>query len=86
MFQTQYLESLETALRAYNQGMYNNLWRIGEGAERALKMDSLVEAQQFAKGVAEYLKLLDTPLSRSVKNIHASSRSTNQRGNRATRA
>jgi hypothetical protein len=53
MFQTQYLESLEKALRAYNQGMYNNLWRIGEGAERALKVDSLAEAQQFAKGVAE---------------------------------
>lgn len=53
MFQTQYLEGLEKALRAYNQGMYNNLWRIGEGAERALKVGSLVEAQQFAKGVAE---------------------------------
>lgn len=53
MFQSQYLESLEKALRAYNQGMYNNLWRIGEGAERALKVASLVEAQQFAKGVAE---------------------------------
>lgn len=53
MFQTQYLESLEKALRAYNQGMYNNLWRVGEGAERALKAGSLVEAQQFAKGVAE---------------------------------
>lgn len=53
MFQTQYLESLEKALRAYNQGMYNNLWRIGEGGERALKAGSLVEAQQFAKGVAE---------------------------------
>jgi hypothetical protein len=53
MFQSLNSEALQTALRAYNQGLYNNRWRIGEDAERALKTSNLTEAQQLAKGAAE---------------------------------
>lgn len=53
MFQSQDREALQVALRAYNQALYNNLWRVGEDAERALKAADLCEAQQLAKGAAE---------------------------------
>jgi hypothetical protein len=53
MFQSQYLEGLQTALRSYNQGLYNSLWRIGDNADRALKADNLTEAQQLARGIAD---------------------------------
>jgi hypothetical protein len=40
IFQSQDIEALQKALRAYHQGMFNNLWRIGGNAEDALKVDS----------------------------------------------
>jgi len=46
MFQSQYLETLQSALRAYNQALFNSLWRIGDNADRALKADDLAGAQQ----------------------------------------
>ena len=53
IFQSQDREALQLALRAYNQSLYNNLWRVGEIAERALKTDSLSEAHNFASGISE---------------------------------
>jgi hypothetical protein len=45
--------ALQTALRAYNQGLYNNIWRMGGNAEQALKTESLEEAKLLSKGVAD---------------------------------
>lgn len=53
MFQSQDLEALQTALRAYNQGLFNNIWRMGANAEDALKAADLAEAQQLARGIAD---------------------------------
>jgi hypothetical protein len=53
MFQSQDREALQTALRAYNQALYNNLWRIGDNSDRALKANNLAEAQQLARGIAD---------------------------------
>jgi hypothetical protein len=53
MFQSLDREALQCALRAYNQAIFNNLWRIGDNAEKALKATSLTEAQQLAKGIAD---------------------------------
>jgi hypothetical protein len=53
MFQAQDREALESALRAYNQALFNNLWRIGANAEQALKSSNLVEIQQLARGIAD---------------------------------
>jgi len=53
MFQSQDREALQSALRAYNQALFNNLWRMGDSAEQALKSPNLTEAQQFAKGIAD---------------------------------
>ncbi len=44
MFQSSDFETLQRALRAYNQALYNNLWRMGENAEQALKQP--VEAKR----------------------------------------
>jgi hypothetical protein len=52
MFQSLDREALQTALRAYNQALYNNLWRMGDNAEKALEA-SPTEAQQLAKGIAD---------------------------------
>jgi hypothetical protein len=46
-------ESLQKALRGYNQGLFNNLWRMGENAEQTLKASSLEEAKLLAKGIAD---------------------------------
>ena len=53
MFQSLDREALQTALRAYNQAIYNNVWRMGDRAERVLKSDNLIEAQQLAQGIAD---------------------------------
>ncbi len=53
MFQSQDREALQAALRAYNQALFNNLWRMGGNAEQALKSPNLNEAQQLVKGVAD---------------------------------
>jgi hypothetical protein len=53
MFQSSDFEALQHALRAYNQGIYNNLWRMGENADLALKTSSLTEAQQLCRGIAD---------------------------------
>jgi hypothetical protein len=53
VFQSQDLENLQTALRAYNQGLFNNLWRMGENAERGVVAQTLGLAQQECKGVAD---------------------------------
>jgi hypothetical protein len=45
--------ALLTALRAYNQGLYNNIWRMGGNAEQALKANSLEDARLQSKGVAD---------------------------------
>lgn len=53
ILQSQHLEGLQTALRSYNQGLYNSIWRIGDNADRALKADNLAEAQQLARGIGD---------------------------------
>jgi len=53
MFQAQDLEALQTALRAYNQGLFNNVWRMGANAENALKAPTPVEARELMRGVAD---------------------------------
>jgi len=53
MFQSFDREALQSALRAYNQALYNNLWRMGDNAEKALKTVNLTEAQQLARGIAD---------------------------------
>jgi hypothetical protein len=44
---------LQVALRAYNQGLYNNLWRIGGNAEEAVKTNAPEQAKLLAKGIAD---------------------------------
>jgi hypothetical protein len=46
-------ESLQKALRAYNQGLFNNIWRMGGNAEQALQAKTLEEAKLLAKGIAD---------------------------------
>lgn len=53
MLQSGDFESLQRALRAYNQGLFNNLWRIGGNAEQTLKTANLEEAKLLAKGIAD---------------------------------
>ena len=53
MFQSQDREALQSALRAYNQALFNNIWRMGANAEQALKSSNLTEAQQLARGIAD---------------------------------
>ena len=53
MFQSSDFEALQRALRAYNQALYNNLWRIGENAEGVLKTNDPVRVKQLAQGVAD---------------------------------
>jgi hypothetical protein len=53
MFQSSDFESLQRTLRANSQGLFNNLWRIGDNAEQALKVNDLNEARQLARGVAD---------------------------------
>jgi hypothetical protein len=43
----------ERALRAYSQGMYNTLSRMGAGAEALLRSNDFNEAKQVAMGVHE---------------------------------
>jgi hypothetical protein len=47
------LESLQRAIRAYNQGLFNNIWRMGGNAEQALQATTLEKAKLFAKGMAD---------------------------------
>jgi hypothetical protein len=53
MFQSQDLEALQTAVRAYNQGLFNNVWRMGANAESALKAAKEAEARELIRGVAD---------------------------------
>lgn len=53
LLQTWTIKSLRQSLRAYNQGMYNNLWRIGGNAETALKTNSTDEARELMRGIAD---------------------------------
>jgi hypothetical protein len=53
MFQSSDFEMIQRSLRAYNQALFNNLWRMGENAERALKANDLAEAQQLSRGIAD---------------------------------
>ena len=53
LFQSSDMEALQRALRAYNQAMFNNLWRMGQSGEVILKSDELKEAQQHAAGISE---------------------------------
>jgi hypothetical protein len=41
------------ALRAYSQGMYNQLWRMGASAEALLGCNDLNEAKRLATGINE---------------------------------
>jgi hypothetical protein len=53
MFQSSDFEALQRALRACSQGLYNNIWHMGENAEQAVSAVDLVRAQQLAKGIAD---------------------------------
>jgi hypothetical protein len=53
LLQSEELESLRIALRAYNQGLYNNLWRMGGHAEEALKVKTFEEAKLLSQGIAD---------------------------------
>jgi|SRR5208282_876045 len=53
MLQEGELESLRIALRAYNQGLFNNLWRMGGHAEEALKVKTFEEAKLLSQGIAD---------------------------------
>jgi hypothetical protein len=53
MFQSSDFESLQRAVRANVQGLYNNIWRMGSNAEEALRADDLNEARHLARGVAD---------------------------------
>ena len=53
MFQSSDLEALQGALRAHTQGMSNNLWRMGDNAERALKSTDLNEVHHLSRGIAD---------------------------------
>jgi hypothetical protein len=53
LFQQSDLEALQRTLRAYNQAMYNNLWRMGQNSETLLKAEDLNEAKQLARGIAD---------------------------------
>src|ERR1019366_1522425 len=53
MFQSSDFESLQRAVRANNQGLFNNIWRMGGNAEQALKTMDLNEAKQLARGIAD---------------------------------
>jgi hypothetical protein len=53
MFQSLDREALQTALRAYNQGIYNNLWRMGANAETVTTTENLAQAQRLAQGIAD---------------------------------
>ena len=53
LFQSSDFEMIQRSLRAYNQALFNNLWRIGENAERALRASDLAEAQQLSRGIAD---------------------------------
>jgi len=43
----------QRALRAYGQGMYNQLWRMGASAEALLRSDDLNEAKLRGTGINE---------------------------------
>jgi hypothetical protein len=43
----------QRALRAYGQGMYNQLWRMGASAEALLACNDLSEAKRIATGINE---------------------------------
>jgi hypothetical protein len=53
MFQSLDREALQSALRAYNQALYNNLWRMGDSAEKVLESANLTDAQRLAQGIAD---------------------------------
>jgi hypothetical protein len=53
MFQSSDIDALKRALRANSQGLYNNIWRMGDNADKALKSVILPEAQQLAKGISD---------------------------------
>ena len=53
LFQSSDFEMIQRSLRAYNQALYNNLWRMGDHAEQVLKATDLAEAQQLSRGIAD---------------------------------
>jgi hypothetical protein len=53
MFQSSDFESLQRAVRANSQGLFNNLWRMGANAEGVLKAADLNAAKQLAQGVGD---------------------------------
>jgi hypothetical protein len=53
MFQSSDFESLQRAVRANNQGLFNNIWRMGGNAENALRADDFNEAKHLVQGVAD---------------------------------
>lgn len=53
LFQDSDMEALQRALRAYNQAMYNNLYRMGQRGEAILQVNELKDAHQGAAGISE---------------------------------
>jgi hypothetical protein len=53
MFQSSDFESLQRAVRANTQGLYNNIWRMGGNAENALRTKDFNEAKNLVQGVAD---------------------------------
>ncbi len=53
LFQSQDLEALQKATRAYNQGLFNNIWRMGANAENALKAPTEAAARELVRGIAD---------------------------------
>lgn len=53
MFQAQDIEALQTALRGFTQGMFNNIWRMGANAENALKSPTEASSRELVRGIAD---------------------------------
>jgi hypothetical protein len=53
LFQTLSIHSLRQAIRAYNQGMYNSIFRMGANAEEALKSNNADQVRRLTQGVVD---------------------------------
>jgi hypothetical protein len=58
LLQSQNLEGLQEALKAYNQGVYNDVWRIGHVAGAASESDDLEATHQMTHSIGEMSHLI----------------------------